>query len=175
MIRLASLAFERMDRSSSSGDDGATQTHPRDRAARKRNAPGPVWGEHGAPLSSTEEVRRLEERLLRGDADPSPGTSAVFDELLADDVLFVQSQGSSVGKGGVLSGHQPPRKRIFSKVENVEVEIRELGSAVAVSCRSNYEIQERAFYLRTLRVWKQVGESWKVVAVALTEVPKNEK
>lgn len=125
-------------------------------------------------MSSIEEVQRLEERLREGDSDPAPDTSAVFDELLADDVLFVQSSGNSVGKAGVLKGHQPPRKRTFAKVENTEVEIRDLGTAVAVSCRTNYAIQDRTFSLRALRLWTRVGVSWKVAVVALMEVPKDE-
>lgn len=124
-------------------------------------------------MGSIEEVRQLEERLLEGDADPAPDTSSVFDELLADDVLFVQSHGNSTGKAGVLQGHRPPRKRTFAKVENVEVDIRDLGSTVAVSSRTNYVIENRSFSLRALRVWKRVGGSWKVAVVALMDVPKN--
>ncbi|HEV2317082.1 MAG TPA: nuclear transport factor 2 family protein [Thermoplasmata archaeon] len=125
-------------------------------------------------MGTVDEIRALEERLRQGDLDPSPDTSSVFDELLADDVLFVQAPGNSVGKAGVLRGHQPPRKRTFSKVENHEVEIRDLGSTVAVSCRTDYAIQERAFSLRALRLWKRAGTSWKVAVVALMEVPKDE-
>lgn len=125
-------------------------------------------------MSAIEEVRQLEERLRQGDFDPAPDTSAVFDELLADDVLFVQPEGNSVGKAGVLKGHQPPRKRTFAKVENNELEIRDLGSAVAVSCRTDYAIQDRAFSLRALRLWKRVDGSWKVAVVALMAVPKDE-
>ncbi|HEV2166120.1 MAG TPA: nuclear transport factor 2 family protein [Thermoplasmata archaeon] len=126
-------------------------------------------------MDTVEEIRELEERLRQGDSDPSPDTSAVFNELLSDDVLFVQGPGNSVGKAGVLKGHQPPPKRTFSKVENREVEIRDLGSTVAVSCRTDYEIQGRAFSLRTLRLWKRVGPSWKVAVVALMEVPKDDE
>ena len=126
-------------------------------------------------MGTIEEIRELEERLRQGDSNPSSDTSAVFDELLADDVLFVQGPGNSIGKAGVLKGHQPPRKRTFSKVENHDVEIRDLGSTVAVSCRTDYGIQDRSFSLRALRLWKRVGPSWKVAVVAMMEVPKDEE
>lgn len=125
-------------------------------------------------MSSIEDVRRLEERLRAGDADPGPDTSRVFDELLADDVLFVQSHGNSIGKAGVLKGHQPPRKRTFSKVENTEMEFRDLGSIVAVSCRTTYAVESRSFSLRALRLWKRAGDSWHVTVVAMMEVPNDE-
>lgn len=115
----------------------------------------------------------MEERLRQGDADPAQDTSAVFDDLLADDVLFVQPSGNSVGKAGLLKGHQPPRKRTFAKVENREVEFRDLGATVAVSCRTDYEIEDRSFSLRALRLWKPVDGSWKVAIVALMAVPKD--
>ena len=124
-------------------------------------------------MSTVETIRALEERLRQGDSDPNPDTSAVFDELLADDVLFVQPQGNSVGKSGILKGHQPPRKRTFSRVEYDQVEIRDLGSTVAVSCRTDYGVQDRSFSLRTLRLWKREGRSWKVAVVALMEVPRD--
>ena len=126
-------------------------------------------------MRAIEEVRQLEERLRLGDSDPAPDTSAVFNDLLADDVLFVQPEGNSIGKAGVLKGHQPPRKRTFAKVENNEVEIRDLGSTVAVSYRTDYAIQDRAFSLRALRLWKRVDGSWKVAVVAMMAVPKDEE
>lgn len=123
------------------------------------------------PVSSIEEVRRAEERLRQGDASLDADTSGIFDELIADDVLFVQGAGNSVGKSGVLSGHRPPRKRNFSSVVNREIELRDLGSVVAVSCRTDYSIENRRFSLRALRIWKKVEGSWKVSVVALLEVP----
>jgi Domain of unknown function (DUF4440) len=116
-----------------------------------------------------------EERLRRGDLGPAPDTHAVVDELLAEDVLFVQPHGTSVGKGAVLQGHRPPRKRTFSRVEYREVEIRDLGSTAAVSCRTEHGIRDRTFSLRTLHVWRRIERPWKVVAVDLREVPKDER
>lgn len=123
-------------------------------------------------MSSLDEVRALEERLRQGDSSSDPDTSAIFDELLANDVVFVQAQGNSIGKAGVLKGHRPPLKRNFSRVQNSEVEYRDLGDVVAVSCRTDFAIQDRVFALRALRIWRRVGRSWKVGVVALMEVPR---
>lgn len=125
-------------------------------------------------MDESNEVRALEERLLQGDASHEPDTSAVFDELLADDVLFVQGPGNSVGKSGVLRGHQPPRKRTFSKVESTEVEMRQLAAGiVAVSSRTDFTKEGRTFGLRALRIWKREGGRWRVAVVALMEVPRD--
>lgn len=125
-------------------------------------------------MTSLEQIRRLEEQLRQGDLSPEPDTSAVFDELLADDVLFVQPHGNSVGKAGVLKGHQPPRKRAFSRVDHSEVELREFGSTVVVSCRTDYATRDRAFAQRAVRIWNRVKGSWKVAVVVLMEVPGDE-
>ena len=124
---------------------------------------------HGARMvvGSKEEVLALEERLRLGDASAEPDTSAVFDELLDEDVLFVQADGNRTGKGGVLLGHRPPRKRTFSRVVNSEVKLIEVGSAIVVSCRTDYDIGSRAFALRALRVWEPTGGRWRVKVVCL--------
>ncbi|MCI4320373.1 MAG: nuclear transport factor 2 family protein [Thermoplasmata archaeon] len=120
-----------------------------------------------------EEILALEERLRLGDASSEPDTSAIFDELLADEVLFVQENGNSVGKAGVLRGHRPPRKRSFTKVVNSEVAVRDLGSVVAVSCRTDYSLEDRTFAFRALRLWAKVGAEWRVAVVALITIPKS--
>ena len=123
-------------------------------------------------VSSEDEIRALEERLRLGDLSPDPDTSAIFDELLADDVIFLQPAGFSNAKSAVLSGHRPPKKRTFSKVENSEVTIRDFGNAVAVSCRTDFTIGNRSFAFRVARLWiKRQGE-WKVAIVMQTEVPE---
>lgn len=123
-------------------------------------------------MGAKDVVLALEERLRLGDASPEPDTSAVFDELLDDEVLFVQADGSRRGKAGVLLGHRPPRKRTFSRVVNSEMELTEVGSAIAVSCRTDYEIGSRSFAFRTLRVWEPSGGRWRVKVVCLMEAPR---
>lgn len=126
-------------------------------------------------MSIEEEVLAAEERLRMGDASPDPDTSHVFDQLMADDLLFVQGGMNSVGKAGVLKGHQAPRKRKFEKVEYSDVLIREVSPEVAlVACRTTYSLTDRSFASRTLRVWKKTGGVWRVAAVAMMEEPKDE-
>lgn len=48
-------------------------------------------------MSAEEEVRALEGRLVEGDASGSADTSAVFDELLDEEVLFVTAEGTRTG------------------------------------------------------------------------------
>lgn len=108
-------------------------------------------------MGSKEEVLALEERLRQGDAGSEPDTSAVFDELLDDEILFVRAEGNHRGKTAVLTGHRPPRKRSVSKVENSGLELIEVGSTVVVSCRTEYEVGTRSFAFRAVRVWNRTG------------------
>ena len=126
-------------------------------------------------MTAIEEVRQLEERLRQGDLSPEPDTSSVFEELLADDVLFVQPEGNSIGKAAVVRGHRPPHRRVFERVDLSEVAIREVGSTVAVACRTDYALPGRAFAQRTLRLWTRTGGSWRVSVVALMGVPKGDE
>ena len=116
-----------------------------------------------------EEILALEERLRLGDAGPEPDTSAVFDELLADDVRFVQPSGSSVGKSMVLAGHRPPRKRSFVRVENSDVVLESYGEVVMVTMRTQYVLPDRSFAFRTVRLWRRYGASWRVALVVLMD------
>ncbi len=123
-------------------------------------------------MSVEEEVLAAEEGLRLGDAGPDPDTGRAFEELLADDVLFIQSEGQTGGhKAVVVAAHRPPRGKTFSSVRLSEVLLRDLGSAVAVACRTDYTIGERAFAIRTLRLWQQRGTTWQVVVVALMGIP----
>lgn len=122
-------------------------------------------------MSSEDEIRALEERLRQGDLSPDPDTSAIFDELLAEDVIFLQPAGFSNAKSAVLSGHRPPKKRTFERVENSEVTMRDYGNAVAVSCRTDFHIGNRSFAFRVARLWIKRDGAWKIAVVMQTEIP----
>lgn len=117
-------------------------------------------------------MHALEEKLRLGDASADPDTGDIFEELLADDVLFVQSESQSVSlKASVVAAHRPPRRKTFSSVRLSEVVVRDLGSAVAVARRTDYAIWERAFAMRSIRLWPKRGTRWRVVLVARIGIP----
>lgn len=122
-------------------------------------------------MGTLEEIQELEARLLDGDRRSDADTSAVFDELLADDVVFVQPGGVSVGKAGVLAGHRPPRKRTFVRVDVTETRVDDLGGVVAVTARTEFHLPDRSFALRQLRLWSRRNGRWQVVWAALMEAP----
>ena len=126
-------------------------------------------------MSDEDEVRALEEQLRQGDLSTEPDTSAVFDKLLADDVVFFPASGKSPGKAAVLRGHRLPNRRIFSSVENTDVEVRDYGNAAGVSCRTDYVIGERTFAIRTFRLWVRREASWKVAFVTMADVPDSSR
>ncbi|HEV2519353.1 MAG TPA: nuclear transport factor 2 family protein [Thermoplasmata archaeon] len=123
-------------------------------------------------MSTEGEIRTLEERLRQGDSSPDADTSAIFDELLADDVIFLQPTGFSNAKPAVLNGHRPPKKKTFDKVENSELIIRDFGNAAAVSCRTDYHIGSRRFAFRVARLWIKRAGAWRVAVVMQIEVPE---
>lgn len=119
-------------------------------------------------MSAEQEIRGLEERLRQGDASPEPDTGDVFEELLADDVVFVGADGHTLGsKPFVVAAHRPPKKRTFSEVRVSEVMVRELGEVVAVACRTDFTTSERRFGMRTVRLWRKVDGAWKVAMVVM--------
>jgi hypothetical protein len=126
-------------------------------------------------MSVGAEVREVAERLRTGNASDEPDTSHIFDELMAEHLLFVQVGMNSTGKAGVLKGHQAPRKRSFTKVEYSDVLVKELTpDAALVASVTTYSLPDRSFAPRTLRDWRRVGGKWKVAAVAMLQEPKVE-
>lgn len=63
---------------------------------------------------------------------------------------------------------------MFSRVVNSEMELTEVESAIAVSCRTDYEMGSRTFAFRTLRDWEPTGTGWRVKVVCLMEAPSPE-
>lgn len=119
-------------------------------------------------MSAEDEVRALEERLVEGDASGSADTSAIFDELLDEGVLFVTAEGTRTGgKSFVVDAHRPPKRKRFDAVGVHDLVLRSFGDTVAVVCRTDFTAAGRTFAVRTVRLWRKTPRGWKVVLVTM--------
>jgi hypothetical protein len=123
-------------------------------------------------MSNTEaEILACEERLRLADASADPDTSAVLNELLADDVIMIGPKGELYDKAFVLDAHRPPKRKFFHEVNISELMLKDLGDSVLVSCRSEFRLAEKVFSLRFARVWNRAGAGWKVALGTVTILP----
>lgn len=122
-------------------------------------------------MTNTEkEVFECEESIRLADASYAPDTSAILEDLLADNVTLIGPQGQLFTKSFVLENHRPPKKRPFDKVTVTELIIRDLGMAAVVSCRAEYQTGGQAFSLRCTRTWQKQDGKWRVVLGTITSI-----
>jgi hypothetical protein len=120
--------------------------------------------------TAEDDVRAAEERLRQADASADADTSAILDELLADDVVLVGPQGQLLDKAFVVDAHRAPKKRPFVDVVVRDLTLRDAGGgAVVASCVTEYAEPARRFSLRSARTWRRGADGrWRVVLAAVT-------
>ena len=106
-------------------------------------------------------IEALEERLRAAELGPDP---AVFQELLADDVVLVSQDGQGFAKARVVEAHQPGNGPKFTRVEMSDLQIIDHDGAVVVTCTGTYETAEKTFNLKLLRVWARKNGYWQIIA-----------
>ena len=91
----------------------------------------------------------------------------LLDTLLHDDLLFNGPNGETATKGLDLANYRSGNINLRSVVAS-ELISSSIGDdvvvAVTVEIKGNYLGQEIDGRFRYLRVWKQVGDDWKVIA-----------
>ena len=91
----------------------------------------------------------------------------LLDKLLHDDLLFNGPNGETATKGLDLANYRSGNINLRSVVAS-ELISSSIGDdvvvAVTVEIKGNYLGQEIDGRFRYLRVWKQVGDDWKVIA-----------
>ena len=108
-------------------------------------------------MSAREEVLALEEQLREAELGPDP---AFFQRVLADDAVL----DGQLMKAKVVAAHQPGGPAKFTSVEMRDVELREHGVAVVVTCTGVYQTPTVAHTLRFMRVWLKKAEGWQIIA-----------
>jgi ketosteroid isomerase-like protein len=113
------------------------------------------------------EITALEERLRLAELGPDP---SVFEELLADDALFVDQSGTAVrAKATVVAAHQPGQGPKFTRVETHNLQIVDHGQAAVVTCESLYEGPQFTGTLKFLRVWlRRPDGRWQIIAGSIS-------
>ena len=108
-------------------------------------------------MTSTEEIKRLEEKLVQAELGPDP---AFFSEILDDDAVL---DGQKM-KSKVVEAHQPGAGPKFTKVEMGDFVYVDHGQAVVVTCQGTYTSPQWSGTLKFMRVWVKKAGSWKIVA-----------
>jgi hypothetical protein len=91
----------------------------------------------------------------------------LLDRLLHDDLLFNGPTGETASKGLDLANYRSGNINL-ERVQSSDLVAREIGDdvvvAVTVEITGNYLGQKIDGKFRYLRVWKQVGHDWRVIA-----------
>ena len=117
-------------------------------------------------MPNVDEIAILEERLRVAELGPDP---AVFEELLADDVILVAENGQPFfAKQKVVDAHRAGAAPKFTRVEMRDLQIVDHGSAAVVTCTGTYEGPHGGATLRFMRVWVRKDGKWRIVAGAVS-------
>ena len=112
----------------------------------------------------SEILRRLNDDYIRA---VQQGDVKRFNEILADDFLASNPDGSLVDKQGFLA--QTARPVTLSKLEAREVRIRILGEVAIIHARTSYLTAEgRAASGRYTDIWARREGRWLAVAAHVT-------
>ncbi len=117
-------------------------------------------------MPNVDEIAILEERLRVAELGPDP---AVFEELLADDVVLVAENGQPFfAKQKVVDAHRAGAAPKFTRVEMRDLQIVDHGSAAVVTCTGTYEGPQGGATLRFMRIWVRKDGKWRIVAGAVS-------
>ena len=116
------------------------------------------------------EILKLEEKMV--DAIVS-GNVGVLDQLLHDELVFVNHLGMIISKKDDLAPHISGDLKIAA-IEISDQQIRHFGDTVVVSIskkiKGSYLKQEFESLLKFTRVWKLFNQQWKVIAASSVPV-----
>lgn len=109
-------------------------------------------------------VIQNEERLLEA---MRTANADLLDSLLHDDLLFNGPTGETATKAQDLANYRSGGIQLRT-LESSDLTLSEIGDtvvvAVTVKLQGSYMGQELDLRARYLRVWKQFGQEWKVIA-----------
>jgi hypothetical protein len=113
------------------------------------------------------EIAAQEERLREAELGPD---LAVFEELLADDVVLVGQDGKpGLTKSQVVQAHQPGKGPKFLAVAFNNLNIVDHGSAAVATCEGVYQTAESTVTLQFMRFWLKRAGRWQIVAASVND------
>jgi ketosteroid isomerase-like protein len=102
------------------------------------------------------------------------GDYKALDALLADDLIYVHSNGNTDGKKTFLEGLTSGRSK-YKKIESVEMKARQVGELVLIDGRANVTVetngQSNDLVLTYLDVWAKRGGIWQMIAWHSARMP----
>ena len=111
-------------------------------------------------MSSTDEIRELENRLRLAELGPDPD---FFAQVLADDAVLDGRQ----AKTQVIEAHRPGKGPKFTKVEMSDLQFFDHGAAVVVTCSGTYTGPQWSGTLKFMRVWFKKDGRWQIIAASV--------
>jgi hypothetical protein len=116
-------------------------------------------------MNVRDEIAAIEEQLRQAELAPDP---SVFEQVLADDAVFMSNGDPSFAKMDVVQAHQPGKGPKFTRVDMTDLTIVEHGSSAAVlTCKGTYEAPGGTFTLKFMRLWLRKNNDWQVVAASI--------
>ena len=95
------------------------------------------------------------------------GDYKALDDLLADDLVYVHSNGKMDDEKAYLEGLTSGRSK-YKKIESVEMKARQVGEIVLIDGRANVTVetngQSNDLVLTYLDVWAKRGGKWQMVS-----------
>ena len=118
------------------------------------------------PDGLVEAEERLRRAILAADV-------ALLEELLADDLLFVDQTGRVLTREMDLDAHRSGRLRL-DRADFAEQAVRAVGDAVLVVLRAElagtWEGTRFAGAWRYSRLWRRAGVGWQVAAAHCSQI-----
>ncbi|MFT3794168.1 nuclear transport factor 2 family protein [Flavobacterium sp.] len=125
---------------------------------------------HSTTPSLTEQIHEAENRLLQ--AQKNSDVSAL-DRLLHDDLVFIAPNNEITTKKSDLDMHRSGNLKVLaSHAEEPLVKIQEDLATVVVDVHLRVEFYGQPFegLYRYMRVWKAVGNDWKIIAGSCSQL-----
>jgi ketosteroid isomerase-like protein len=118
------------------------------------------------------EIIACEEKLLNAFANKDLKT---IDEMIHEDALFVYPNGLPVTKGIVIENYRVGNSAFTTVIATDQlISLVEDTAVVSMNLelKGKYHDQEISSNFRYIRVWKQINEQWKAIAVSGVPVVK---
>lgn len=112
------------------------------------------------------EILKLEEEIVQGIIESDV---ILLDQLLHEDLVFVNHLGMTVSKKEDLAPHYTGDLKVVS-IQLSNRDIRFFGDTAIVTVskniRGSYRSQEFESHVKFTRVWRQFDGQWKVIAAS---------
>lgn len=132
-----------------------------------------VAAQNTTPSQIEQELRQAHQQMIDAynDAD-----KAAAERLVADDYIFIGSDGRGSGKANMIS-HLPKQKGQFKRTETLtDVQVRDFGDVALLSYVSDrvtqFGEQKLSDHSRGMELYRRRNGQWQLVATQATAIPE---